>query len=325
MPFPRASTCLVGMGIPFEHRSYPTLFMTREACGHGITEHRLRYDHRYRAVVGGVHRDEETRVEHPAPYWADDDWMEESLKLRAMAMVIPGIVAGGASAARLFGLPLPNRLQNDHLNLVTFDHGRKVSRKGMTVRRHGKSEAGYWLELPMCSPVTVFLDLAAVLTRDELIAVGDAIVGKWRGPPLCSLEFLRAKISERRYLRNRGSVEYALSMIRESVDSPQETDLRLWAVNCGLPEPVVHPRVFSPMLDRTVEPDLGYPDVMLALEYEGDHHRTSKSQWTSDITRDEALREQGWEVFKVTSRTNRHLLERKIRHHFEQKLGSRLK
>ncbi|GAA1857281.1 hypothetical protein GCM10009813_18140 [Brevibacterium marinum] len=248
--------------------------------------------------------------------------MEESLKLRAVAMVVPEIAAGGTSAARLFGLPLPNRMQNDHLHLVIFDLNRKVSRKGMTVRRHGILEAGYWFELPMCSPVSVFLDLAEVMTRDELIAVGDAIVGNWHGPPLCSLEFLQTKISARRYLRNRGRVEAALSMIRETVDSPQETALRLWAVNCGLPEPIVHPQVFCPLLNRTVEPDLGYPQVMLALEYEGDHHRTSKSQWTSDITRDEALRQQGWVIMKVTSRTNWILLERKIRNHFEQKLKS---
>lgn len=308
------------MELSIEKRSYPSLFATCEAGERGISQHRLRYDPRFRAVTDGIHRDGLTLVEHPTPSWADDEWMEESLKLRAAAMVIPGIVAGGVSAARLFGLPIPNRLRDDHLHLVTFDPARKVSRKGMTVRRHNIEEAGYWLELPMHSPVGVFLDLSAVLTHGELVALGDAIVGEWHGPPLCSLEFLRTKILERRYLRNRGRVEAALSMIRETVDSPQETELRLWVVSRGLPEPVVHPQVPCTLLNRTVEPDLGYPDAKLALEYECDHHRTSKSQWASDITRDEALRQQGWEVLKVTSRTNRHLLERTIRHHLEQKL-----
>lgn len=310
------------MGIPFERRSYPALFTTPEACERGISQHQLRYDPRFKAVTFGIHRDERTIEEHPTPHWADNEWMEESLKLRAVAMVIPGIVAGGASAARLFGLPLPSRLRDGRLHLVTFDPGRKVSRKGITVRRRNRSEAGYWLELPMCSPVGVFLDLAAVLTRDELVVVGDAIVGKWHGPPLCSLEFLRTQVEERRYLRNRRRVESALSMIRESVDSPQETGLRLWAVSCGLPEPVVHPQVYCPLLNRTVEPDLGYPHARLALEYEGDQHRTSKSQWTRDIARYEALIQQGWVVLRVTSQTNRHLLEHKIRQHLDQNHGS---
>ena len=173
----------------------------------------------------------------------------------------------------------------------------------------------------MHSPVGVFLDLSAGLTRDELVALGDAIVGGWHGPPLCSLEFLRTKSTQRNYLRQRAQVESALSLIREDVDSPQETNLRLWALSRGLPEPVVHPQVYCRLLNRTVEPDLGYPHVKLALEYEGEHHLLSKSQWASDIARDEALRHEGWEVLRVTSQMSRAELERKIRYHLEQKAG----
>lgn len=309
------------MGMRIENRMYPSLFKTSEAESLGISKHRLLHDPRFRAVIDGIHRDELKLVEHPTPSWADDAWMNESLKLRAMTMAVPGIAAGGASAARLFGLPLPRRLIDSHLHLVTFDPGRKVSRKGISLRRHNLAEGDYWLGMPMHSPVGVFLDLSAVLTRDELVALGDSIVGRWHGPPLCSLEFLRTKIAERRYLRNRKRVEAAMSLVRESVDSPQETDLRLWAINCGLPELVVHPPVRCPLLNRIVEPDLGYPHAKLALEYEGDHHRTSRSQWNSDITRDEALRQQGWEVLKVISQTNRIRLEHKIRYYLERRSG----
>ena len=295
--------------------------MTGQAQSRGINDYRLKHDPRFCAVIAGVHRDELRLVEHPTPSWAASAWMAESLKLRAISMVLPGVVAGGASAARLFGLPLPNRLIDDHLHLVTFDPDRTMSRKGISMRRHSVNEGGLWLELPMHSPVGVFLDLSAVLTSDELVVLGDSIVGRWHGPPLCSLEFLRTKVAQRKYLRNRKRVEAALSLIRESVDSPQETDLRLWAISVGLPEPVVHPQVNCRLANRTVEPDLGYPHALLALEYEGDHHRSSKAQWTSDIARDEALRQEGWEVLKVTSKTNRILLEHKIRYHLEHRAG----
>lgn len=307
------------MDLRIENRSYPSLFRTQEAADRGISQHRLRYDPRFAAVTAGIHRDEMRRVEHPTPSWADDEWMEESLRLRAMTMVVPNIVAGGASAARLFGLPLPRRLIDDHLNLVVFDSGRKVARKETTVRRHDRNEAGYWLELPMHSPVGVFLDLSEVLVRDELVALGDSIVGGWHGPPLCSFGFLRTKIEERKYLRRRDLVETALSLIREDVDSPRETDLRLWAMSRGLPEPVIHPQIYCQLVDRIVEPDLGYPHAMLALEYEGEHHWKSKTQWNRDISRDEALRHEGWEVLRVTSQTNRFLFEQKIRHRLNQK------
>ncbi|WP_166828545.1 hypothetical protein [Brevibacterium limosum] len=309
------------MDLRIEHRSYPSLFRTGEAEERGISQHHLRYDPRFSAVTAGIHRDEVRRVEHPTPSWAEETWMEESLRLRAVTMVVPRIAAGGASAARLFGLPLPHRLVDDHLHLVTFDSGRKVARKGMSVRRHSREEAGYWLELPMHSPVGVFLDLSAELTRDELVVLGDSIVGGWHGPPLCSLEFLRTKIAQRKYLRQRVRVGAALSLIREDVDSPQETDLRLWAMSRGLPEPVVHPRVYCRLINRTVEPDLGYPHAMVALEYDGEHHLMSKMQWASDIARDEALRHEGWEVLRVTSQMSRALLERKIRYHLERRAG----
>lgn len=317
----RSRTLWLAMDLQIENRSYPSLFRTCEAAERGISQHHLRYDPRFEAVTAGIHRDEVRRVEHPTPSWADNEWMEENLKLRAMTMIVPKVVAGGASAARLFGLPLPRRLIDDHLNLVIFDSGRKVARKDITVKRHCLEEAGYWLELPMHSPVGVFLDLSMVLGREDLIALGDAIVGGWHGPPLCSLGFLKEKIAERKYLRKRAHVETALSLIREDVDSPRETDLRLWAMSCGLPEPVVHPQVYCRLVDRIVEPDLGYPHAMLALEYEGEHHLKSKTQWARDISRDEALRHEGWEVLRVTSQTNRFRLEQKIRHRLEQKNG----
>src|SRR5699024_10904062 len=150
--------------------------------------------------------------------------------------------------------------------------------------RHDVEEAGYWLELPMQSPVAVFVDLSAVLARDELVALGDAIVGGWHGPPLCSLEFLRAKISQRKYLRRRDRVEAALSLVREGVDSPPETDLRLWVMSRGLPELVVHPQVYCRLGDRTVEPDLGYPQARLALAYDGERPLLSKLPAASRIT-----------------------------------------
>ncbi len=48
-------------------------------------------------------------------------------------------------------------------------------------------------------------------------------------------------------------------------------------------------------------PDLAYQDVKVALQYEGDVHRTNAKRWRADIARDEVLREHGWEVVRVTA------------------------
>jgi very-short-patch-repair endonuclease len=48
-------------------------------------------------------------------------------------------------------------------------------------------------------------------------------------------------------------------------------------------------------------PDLSWPWHRVALEYEGDHHRTDARQWHHDITRYSRLQELGWLVFRATA------------------------
>jgi hypothetical protein len=51
----------------------------------------------------------------------------------------------------------------------------------------------------------------------------------------------------------------------------------------------------------TLHPDLVYPEWRLALEYEGDGHRTDPRQWRHDIWRREALESAGYRVVRVHS------------------------
>ncbi|RBP64988.1 hypothetical protein DFO66_10594 [Brevibacterium sanguinis] len=299
----------------YELRDYPVLFRTREAANRGISRYRLRFDSRFAPLVRGVHSDPRERQELWTPVWADSAWMEESLRLRAAEMAVSGIGAACFTAARLLGMPLPNRAHDSALHLVTTDWDRKIARTGIRAYRHRGTAVERWIGLPFGRPADMFIDLAEVLTVDELIAVGDAMVGPWHGPAIYRLEELRGYVIGRKYLRQRQKLERALGMVRSGVDSPQETRLRLWVVARGFPEPEVHPRIFSPYLNRVIEPDLGYRDRRLALEYEGDHHRSSPAQWDSDIRRDEGLRRLGWVVFRVTARTNLAELERQIGDH----------
>ncbi len=46
--------------------------------------------------------------------------------------------------------------------------------------------------------------------------------------------------------------------------------------------------------------DLAYPDWLIAIEYEGEHHLTDPAQWAKDIRRHELLESLGWIVIRVT-------------------------
>lgn len=46
--------------------------------------------------------------------------------------------------------------------------------------------------------------------------------------------------------------------------------------------------------------DLAYPELKIAIEYEGDGHRTDKRQWRRDIQRQRDLEDRGWTVIRLT-------------------------
>ena len=69
----------------------------------------------------------------------------------------------------------------------------------------------------------------------------------------------------------------------------------------GMPEPVVQHEVFDGGR-RIARIDLAYPELRIAIEYEGDGHRTDKEQWRRDIQRQRDLEDRGWIVIRLTQR-----------------------
>lgn len=253
------------------------------------------------------------------PKWADDAWTWDSLRLRAARLKFPNVIADDATAARIFGWPLPSAMMNDQLHLCVRDKNMRIRLPKVSLRRTPHLASADWLDLPVLMPVEVFIRLAARLTLDDLVKVGDAGVGNWHGPAQMSIDDVTSVLQADRRLRGRERLLRAVRLIRPGVDSPQETGLRLWALRLGLPEPTKHPQVETDLARGVIESDLGYEDAKLALEYDSDLHRASTQQWTRDSERDEALVDAGWTVLKVTRMTDYQQLEAKIR----RKLGLR--
>lgn len=299
----------------WEMQDYPRLFRVSDHAQLGITRHSLYCSDEYPSVVPGVRMDEHSFDTFPTPLWAEQDWKRAALRLRAALIRYPDVVASHATAARLYGWPLPPKLTTPQLHLSTSNKNSRIRHQSIVLHRPTQMSSQLWFGLPILAAEDVFIGIGPDLLLRDLIKLGDAAVGNWHGSPQISLRNLHQAIRNRTHLRRGKHLLAALDLIRPTVDSPAETDLRLWTRTVGLPEPVVHPRVHCRLLGRVAEPDLGYPNKLLALEYEGEHHLRSKRQWDSDIQRDEALRYEGWTVIKVTSRTNYRHLEAKIRHH----------
>ncbi|MDY6871368.1 MAG: hypothetical protein SV966_12950 [Actinomycetota bacterium] len=90
-----------------------------------------------------------------------------------------------------------------------------------------------------------------------------------------------------------------LPLIDPGAESLKESWLRLLLIDDGFPTPATQ----IPVTDGSGEPfafvDMGWRHLQLGVEYDGDQHRTSRSQYVKDMRRMESIRRCGWEVIRV--------------------------
>lgn len=134
-----------------------------------------------------------------------------------------------------------------------------------------------------------------MLTVDELVIAGDALVR--RRSPLSAIERLDAAVARSTGRPGVTRLRLALPLIRARTDSPMETVLRLAIVTSGLPEPLMNYRIHCDSID--LHADLAYPVHRLAIEYDGDHHRTDQGQYFRDVDRIRAIEDAGWRVVRI--------------------------
>ena len=274
-------------------------FTRAQGVSRGITRRALDDERKYKQLGYGVwiETDPSTRV--VAPTWADAEWIDERVKLTGLVCIDTGVVACGVTAAKLYGLPVPSNADT-RVHVAREDKGPTKRRKNVVFHRYEWLRSENYFGLPLISAAQLFIELARVLTVEQLVVLGDAAVGRWHGGPLTTIDEIRAEIASRRRVRGRLTVERALGLVRGDVDSPPETKLRLRLIDAGLPEPVVHPAVVCSLIGAHLHPDMGYPSIRLAIEYEGDHHRSSPTQFAEDNRRISALQAEGWTVIRVS-------------------------
>ncbi|UWX98015.1 hypothetical protein N2K95_04910 [Arthrobacter zhaoxinii] len=162
------------------------------------------------------------------------------------------------------------------------------------------------LGLPATTIARTWLDLAAMLTLEELIVLGDQIVSEHQrsfGPrrlalvPLAELQrFIEGKSGIAHLSRSRKALGY----LRVGVDSPPETRLRLMLQqDPQLPEFVPNVAICDAAGEPQVWADLGCREFRTCLEYDGAHHLTPEQQ-AKDHHRDLLAAELGWVQVKIS-------------------------
>jgi very-short-patch-repair endonuclease len=105
--------------------------------------------------------------------------------------------------------------------------------------------------------------------------------------------------AQHRHTRGLRQLKVALDLVDAGAQSPKETWLRLLLIQDGFPKPQTQIPIPGPNGFPKYFLDMGWEDIMLAVEYDGDQHRTSRPQYVWDAARLEYVTATGWTHIRV--------------------------
>jgi hypothetical protein len=293
---PRGQTCVhherMRRPTPLNPALTARAFSTREAGGFGVGRGRLAGSDLARPFHGIRTLGDHSRLASYAP------------RLRG------GNRFSHTAAAELWDAPLPRRLEG--VIHVTATGGlAKPRSRGIVGHRSQFGTIAERRGLPASDAATMFVELAGLLDVRELVAVGDYLIHTPRvlDPhdvrPHSTMDELRAAI-ERHAARGTATARRALHRVRQGVESPTETELRLMLEDAGLPRPECGYQLHDSRGRSIGWFDLAWPAWRAIAEYDGDQHRTSTQQYDRDIRRFDAAAEEDWRVVRVRAAGLRH-------------------
>lgn len=234
------------------------------------------------------------------------------LFVEAAAAMLPTTSAfSHVTAARLLGLPLPFEWaveEGIHVMCANKDAGSRhrgiVRHRGLENRRTVTVTTG----IDATDPPSTWADLAGFLGRDDLIVLGDAVIGPGRPRSTTDLH-----ASARAGMRHRRRLLAALEEIRPGSASPMETRLRLLLTRAGIPGPLLNADLTDADGEWLACVDLYWPAARLVVEFDGDVHRVTRDQWQKDLRRRRLLTESAYHVVVLSgddvTRTPQHTID----------------
>lgn len=222
----------------------------------------------------------------------------------------PGAFFSHTTACVLRGLPVRVSQRNvEHLDVTVFHPHRHLQSRGI----HGYSVKPMLARVEtmglmrVATAASTWAMMAAQLDFADVVALGDATARIERMPgtqrilrvPHATMAQLeRAAFAGRR--TGVGLLREALPLIRTGSASRPESHLRVALVDAGLPEPQLDVDVYADNGRLLGCSEMAYPEYRVAVEYEGDHHRTKKEQWYRDIEKHHDYADAGWAVVRIT-------------------------
>jgi hypothetical protein len=269
--------------MPFE--SVPQVFSFGDPLESGFTAKQLRGRHVTRLRYG---RYADTRTV--------DEW-------HRLAAAVAGTPEGSAlcdlTALALWSLPKPwSRRDDDRVHVCIPAPHRASRRQGVVMHQRvlTRGDVVTRSDLPRTSLARTYVDLAATVKLEELVAIGDAILRSRR----CSLQRLSERVHAAAGKRGYAMAYAALPMLDGRAQSSPESLLRMRAVAARLPRPEPQCLVTSVHGKEIAHLDLDYKKYKVGLEHEGRHH-TEPRQFAIDTERYSAISAAGWLILRSSA------------------------
>lgn len=150
-------------------------------------------------------------------------------------------------------------------------------------------------DMSVATPQRTAYDLGRYLRRDAAVMHLDALS---RATGLRA-EHVAPLISRYKGARGIRALRTAVDLMDRGAQSPKETWLRLLLIDAGYARPTTQIPVVDESGYEFAFLDMGWEDAMIAVEYDGEQHRTDRVQWAWDIKRLRKVHDGGWYHVKV--------------------------
>lgn len=240
-----------------------------------------------------------------------DVYIDAGMQVSAQTMAMAGwlwsgrkAVVAGRSAAAVLGAKWVNA--KDPVELI---HANRNRYQGISIRgdRVASDELLLVKGMAVTSPERTALDLACWYPVSQALALLDALA---RVAP-ANTEVLQTITNRHPGRRNIRRARRALDLVDAGAQSPKESWLRYLLIEAGFPRPRTQIPIVEDFGRVSAYLDMGWEDVKVAVEYDGEQHRLERRQYTWDIRRMEMLEALGWIVVRVVAGDRRaHILRR---------------
>lgn len=249
-----------------------------------LTPKQLR-GHRWRRLLRDVYVDRSVSI-------------DLAVRTRAISLILPAnSVISGRTAAWLYGGLTPR--SSDPIEITLPRDVPMGPRADLKIRRAllPASDIEHVADIPVTSPMRTAFDIARsrkpgrVEPLIQAVAAVDALAHETHLDPN---ELITYAAQHPRW-RGVRLVQQVADLMDAGAESAPESRLRLALVFGGLPQPATQYVIRDRVGNFIARVDLAYPELRIAIEYDGEDHR---DRWADDIVRQNRIIGAGWTLMR---------------------------